>query len=252
MPTSISPRLVPSLALLVLAPAAALADSGSEANAHVAKATKAHKEGRYEEARAELEAAYALAPKPELLYALGQIHVKLGNCQTATAHFQRFVATQSDPQIAKVVDQAIATCKPAPPAAAPDAAAPQLPPAASTTEPGPAAQRESAWYQDKLGDSLVLGGVAMAVVGLVEYRSALSDLDAAGDHTSTTTLDRYHELVGDAHDKRTASIVLAGAGSLLIAGGIVRYVLHDRGTESRGIGVAPAASGGVITYGGRF
>jgi len=132
MPTSISQRLArwflgAGLGVglgLGLAPATARADPGDDARAHVAQATRAHKEGRYEDARVELEAAYVLAPKPELLYALGQIHAKLGRCRAAAAYFQRFAATQSDPQVAKVVDQAIAACKPAAPRVAADAASP--------------------------------------------------------------------------------------------------------------------------------
>ena len=112
--------------------------------------------------------------------------------------------------------------------------------------------QRSAWYKDKLGDGLVLGGVAAVVVGLVEYRSALSDLDAAENRTHTTTLARYNQLVDRAHGKRTASIVLTGAGGALIAAGVARYILHDRSTEVRGVGVAPAHGGGVVTYLGRF
>lgn len=248
MPISISQRLAWFLVLL-LAPATVRADSNDEAKLHVAKATAAHKEQRYEEARVELEAAYALAPRPELLYALGQVHAKLGRCRDAAAYFQRFAAAQSDPQVARVVDQAIAACTPS----APEAAAPGPAPAAPTAAPAPAVRPErAAWYQDKLGDGLVLGGMVLGVIGLVEYRSARSDLDAAEDRATTTTLTRYRDLVDDARGKRTASIVLAGAGGLLIAGGIVRYVLHDRGTEAPGVGVAPAPGGGVVSYAGRF
>ena len=74
---------------LVAAPAAARADNAEEARAHVARATRAHKEGRYDEARVELEAAYALAPRSDLLYALGQIHAKLGHCRDAEAYFRK-------------------------------------------------------------------------------------------------------------------------------------------------------------------
>ena len=108
------------------------------------------------------------------------------------------------------------------------------------------------WYKDKLGDGLVLGGIAVAVVGVVEYRGALSDLDAAENRSSTTTLAHYHDLLDSAHGKRTASIVLIGAGGALIAGGIVRYVLHDRTAEVRGVGVAPARGGAMVSYAGRF
>src|ERR1051325_11147589 len=115
MPNSIPQRLAWwSLGLgLVLAPVIARADPGDDAKAHVARATQAHKDGRFDDARVELEAAYALTPKPELLYALGQVHAKLGRCGDAATYFQRFAATQSDPQVGKVIEQAIAACKPA-------------------------------------------------------------------------------------------------------------------------------------------
>jgi tetratricopeptide (TPR) repeat protein len=301
-----SAALIAGLAAgLLCAPATALADKAEDAKAHVAKATRAHQEGRYDEARVELEAAYALAPRPELLYALGQVHAKLGNCREAATYFRRFAAAQSDPQVTKVVDQAIAACKPAPAAApvaepaapalashssepsassaapstgepapvsepprsapppAPDrpAAAPASRPAPSHNQPFARARtaptpvdppRPRPWYKDKLGDGLVLGGIVAGVVGLVEYHSALSDLDAAEDRASTTTLAQYHDLLDSAHRQRTASIVLFGAGGALIAGGVVRYVLHGGDAEVRSVGVAPAHAGGVITYAGRF
>lgn len=250
MPTSIAQRLAWWSLGLGLAPAIAHADPGEDAKAHVARATQAHKEGRYDDARVELQAAYALTPKPELLYALGQVHAKLGRCADATAYYRWFAATQSDPQVAKVVDQAIAACKPAtpPPAAAPPPAAPPASPAPAAAAPPGGAR----WYDDKLGDGLVLAGITAVIVGLVEYHSAASDLDAAEDHTATPTVARYFDLVGEAHDKRTTALVLTGVGGLLIAGGVVHYALHDRGAEARGVAVAPAPGGGLVTYEGRF
>src|SRR5215470_9409325 len=118
---------------LVTAPAAARADNAEEARVHVARATRAHQEGRYDEARVELEAAYALAPRSDLLYALGQVHAKLGHCRDAEAYFRRYAATQHDARVAKVIDQAIAACQPA---AAPAPAIDQPSPA-STPPPVP-------------------------------------------------------------------------------------------------------------------
>jgi tetratricopeptide (TPR) repeat protein len=268
---------------LVVAPGAARADNPEEARAHVARATKAHKEGRYDEARVELEVAYALAPRPELLYALGQVHAKLGRCRDAEDYFRRYAATQHDPRVATVVDQAIAACQPAaaptPAAERPAPATPTPSPATPTPAPSseppagepppPAVSRPAPpfaptrtapaavapppprhWYQDKLGDGLVLGGLVAGAAGLVEYRSAQSDLDAAEDRTRTTTLARYHDLVDSAHGKRTASILLFGAGGALIAGGVIRYVLHADGAEVGGVAVAPVRGGGVVTYAG--
>src|SRR4051812_36772760 len=80
---------------LAVAPATAHADAAADSKAHVARATQAHKDGRFDDARAELEAAYGLTPRPDLLYALGQVHAKLGRCSDATAYYKRFAATQS-------------------------------------------------------------------------------------------------------------------------------------------------------------
>lgn len=279
-------RLACLLVAMALAPGAALADNKDQAKEHIAKASQAHKAKRYEEARAELQAAYALDPQPDLLYAIGQVEAKLGNCSAATASFQQFAATQTDPQVAKIVEQAIASCKPASgpaatagapvqPAPAPAAQAsppststppaahkpPAASPAPATTSPGPfaptptataSAPSRSPWYHDKLGGALVIGGVVATVVGAVEYRSARSDLDAAEDRSSAANLDRYRDLVDQAHSKRKTSVVFAAAGGALIAAGVVRYVLRRGDTERPGIGAAPAQGGGVVTYEGRF
>jgi tetratricopeptide (TPR) repeat protein len=281
MTTSLSPRWrriwrsrspwLALLCILLVAPASALAGKNDEAKAHIAKATKAHKEGRYEDARAELEAAYAIDPKPELLFALGQVYAKLGNCDEAISYYKRFAVSQSDPQVAQVVDQAIASCKPVEPASSeppvaetPDKPAPEprhtAGPPPAKPQPTPFAPSRTApstapnppWYEDKLGDGLVIGGAVALVIGIVEYRRAVSDIDAAGSRDSTTTLERYHELIDSAHGKRNTSIVLIGAGSALIGAGIVRYVLHSADTEVRGVGVAPTRGGGVVSYEGRF
>ncbi|HEX8112193.1 MAG TPA: hypothetical protein VF516_30880 [Kofleriaceae bacterium] len=246
MLTSIPQRFAWWFLGLGLAPVIAHAGPAEDAKAHVARASQAHKEGRYDDARVELEAAYALTPKPELLYALGQVHAKLGRCGDATTYFQRFAAAQHDPQVAKVIEQAIASCKPAAP---PPAASTQEPPPASPAPPAVASPEREAWYHDKLGDGLVLAGATAVIVGLVEYRSAVSDLDAA---EASSTATRYLQLVGEAHDKRTTALVLTGVGSALIAGGLVHYALRDRGPEARVVAVAPAPGGGLVTYQGRF
>jgi tetratricopeptide (TPR) repeat protein len=252
---------------------AEIAKRKAEQARRIEQATKARKNGRFEDARVELEAAYALDPQPDLLYALGQVHTKLGNCGEASTYYKRFVATQKDPRVTDVVDQAIAACKsapnpvrerpqppdsPRPPSGertpSPDSL-PQPPdrpsePTADKQAPTPdVARHGSPWYKDKLGDSLVLGGVTATAVALVEYGSALSDLSTA---RGAPSLSRYHALVDLAHSKRTVSVVLVGAGSALIVTGVIRYVLHGETTDVGTIGVAPARGSGVVTYERRF
>lgn len=259
------------LALLVAVPA--VAGPKQEAKAKFKRALEANKEGRLDDALVDLEAAYKLDHRPDYLYAMGQIFVKLGKCDEATDAYQRFLAgTKKNTDGASLVKQALAACtpkaaEPPPPPAAepppppPPPAAEPLPPPAPPPPPTPVAHAEpppppppptpvehrSAWYSDKLGDALVLGGVAAAVAGVVVYRSAASDLDAA---EAAPSLARYHELYDSAHTDQTYAIVLAAGGGALVVAGVIHYMLHDRGTETRGVAVVPAGEGAIVTWGG--
>lgn len=120
---------VPLLALAV-APRPAHADPQTQANAHLARATAAHKEGRYADALLELETAFVLDPRPELLYALGQVMVKLERCPEAVTYYRRFLATNPKPDSAARAQQAIAVCnmtqaQPVPPPAEPAGPSPE-------------------------------------------------------------------------------------------------------------------------------
>jgi hypothetical protein len=104
------------LALSLVATTAAAGpkpDAKKEAKVHIDNATKAHAAGKFDVALAELRAAYKLDPQPDLLYAMGQVYSKLGRCTDATESYEKFrTAKKDDPAIAKVVDEAIAACKP--------------------------------------------------------------------------------------------------------------------------------------------
>jgi tetratricopeptide (TPR) repeat protein len=271
-----------ALAAIIAAPVTASANPKRDARAKFTRAMKAHKEGRFDDALVDLEASYKLDPRPELLYAMGQIYVKLGKCSDAESSYQRFLATNKDRDMASLVRQALHACKPAadpPPPPEPPAVAtavepprvepavappppsapiePPPPPAPMPPRPSLAAASGSAtvapvevrahWYSDKLGDALVIGGVAAAAVGVVLYRRALSDLDAA---EGSTTLDRYTSLTSSAHTDRTYSIVLGGGAVLLVGAGIVHYALHGRTKETSGVGLAPVRGGGLVTWTG--
>jgi hypothetical protein len=94
----------------------------------------------------------------------------------------------------------------------------------------------------------VIGGAAAAIGGIVVYRGAVSDLDAA---ESSDDLDGYQDLVDQAKSRRTLSIVLVGGGAALVTAGVLRYILRDSGSE-HSVAIAPTTSGGLVTWGGRF
>jgi tetratricopeptide (TPR) repeat protein len=104
------------------------------------------------------------------------------------------------------------------------------------------------WYKDVVGDALVVGGVASGALSVVMYLKAQSELD---DAESAGSLDGYEQLVNDAHDHRTYAVIFAGAGVVLVGGGLLRYALHDS-DESRGVALAPTSGGAVVTWSGGF
>jgi hypothetical protein len=279
------------LALLVVAalPASALADAKSEAREHIDRATAMHGDGRFAEALVELNTAYTLDPQPDLLYAIGQINVKLGNCKQAILFYKRYLKTKPDKRAAASTKLAIKTCKshPPPPAPTPPAPAPApavepappvvepapepapavepapvplplasdddpAPPITSVAPPPPIDQGPEVtrpWYTDVLADVLLGGGLIAGGAAAFMYTQARSDLDEAED---ATDYDTHEQLVDDARGKRNLALGLAAGSAVLIGAGVVRLIVHDR-TERRKVVVAPVAGGGgLVILEGRF
>lgn len=267
--------------LLAAAPAAAV--PRNTVKAHIDKATKAHKEGKFEVALDELKAAYALDPKPDLLFAIAQVYVKLDKCADAIAHYEKFLAATKDAQAKQVVAQAIDACKaklaaaepkpePAPepvvepkPEPAPEpkpepVSAPKPEPApapAPTPDTGTAfvAGRgtpvgRSPWYKDPLGDALVGGGAVAGVVALVMRSGAQREADkaAAGGIDETA----YRDHVDKSQSKEKVALILGVTAGVLVTGGVVRYLTRSTRQETSRVGVAPTRDGGFVTVIGRF
>lgn len=292
------------IGLLVAVPLAAQAKPKAKgktnAKVHVDRAAKAHQAGKYQVALSELETAYSIDPQPKLLYAIGQVHAKLGNCTQAVSHYEKFLATIKDKAKQEVVKQAISACKskepekpekedkdavfrhkkpaqdelptaektedkklekteekkleepkPEPPQEPRPEPAPVVPePVREAPPPEPRRDEATPWYRDWLGDTLVLGGVGVSVASYFVYQSALSDLDNA---EAARELAQYERSVDSAHEKRTYTIILAGAGATLVAAGVLRYLTRDTGHhESPGVSIVPAQGGGLITWSGGF
>jgi tetratricopeptide (TPR) repeat protein len=79
--------------------------------AHMDKAAKAHKAGKFDVALTELQAAYDLDPQPKLLFAIGQVYAKLDNCEAAIDHYEKFSAATKEKGKQAVAKQAIDACK---------------------------------------------------------------------------------------------------------------------------------------------
>jgi tetratricopeptide (TPR) repeat protein len=235
------------------------AEPKAEAKDHVARGSAAFQAGHYDDALKELTFAYALEPDPELLYAIGQVHVKLGDCESATTFFQRFAATKPDKREAAVATQAIAACKdhpapvthvepaPEPPPQQPIVAPTQAPPPppSATPPPAPAA---SHWYSDVLGDALVIAGVAAGGIGVGEYAAAVSSRNAAD---TATTYGAVQSKLDDAGHERALAIGFAAGGGALAIAGVLKLVLSTSSDE-HAVAVVPVRGGSVISWGRSF
>ncbi len=232
--------LVPLVALLVAAPLLAHADRKQDAQVHITKAMEAHDRSDFELAAIELQAAYDLDPNPDLLYAIGQVYVKLERCPDAITYYRRYLDTKPPAQAMVDTKQAIDTCeKQAPPKPPP----PSGPPVAPATQARP-------WYKDPVGGALVVSGIVSGVVGLVLYTSARSKLD---DAEAAPNLAEYTDLVDGARTYRTYSVLLIGGGMILIGAGVARYMLRESGErEPSRVGIVPTDRGGLVTWGGSF
>jgi tetratricopeptide (TPR) repeat protein len=213
-----------------------------EAQKHVTKATEAHQAGKYDVALTELQAAYALDPQPDLLYAIGQVHVKLGKCDEAVASYEKFLATNPPKDAATSAKEAIDTCKAQ---AAPPPPEPTPPPPEPTPPPAPPPQPEGAKF-DKVGSAIIGAGVVSMVVGIVFYSSAVSTLD---DAEMAATYNEHDDLVGSAQTKRNVSLVFGGLGVAAVGVGVWHYMNFK---SEHSVAVTPTSSGGMVTWMGRF
>ena len=245
-------------------------DAEDKAAQHIARATRLHEEGAFAKALAELQTAYALHPRPPLLFAMGQLHVQLGECTQAITYYERFLATGPARSQASLATQAIETCKTDPPVidrsrrphdedAAAGGASVELPPppleSASIAAPpplelAPAVQvARRPWYGNYVSDGLVAAGVVAGIAGLVVYRGASGKRDAA---EAFSDYQAYAAQIDRARSQRDVALVLGATGVALIAAGGAYFFLSERGGREQTVLVAPGADGGVVSWSGRW
>ena len=238
----------------------AAADPADDAKAHMQAAAAAYKEGRFEDTLLELNKAYALDPKPELHYSIGQVYIKLGRCDDAILAYESFLASKPSPERADLANQAIATCKaqqaaappPTPevtPVAPPEAPPVEVPPPiAPIAQPAPAnVDAPPVWYKDKLGLGLTGGGAVLTIVGLVMYSSARGKID---DAEQAGSYEESQSLYDDAKSQRTTATVVTVIGLAATGVGVWRLLQKRSEWQQRGVAFAPTTNGGMITFSG--
>jgi len=275
-------RVVISGVVLALLASTAFADAKQEKRAkrHLTKATQAYQAGRYEEARKEFTLVYSIDPQPQILFALGQVNVKLGKCDAAVPFLEKYLETKPDEAQTAAANEALAACgkakveepeiemdapktEPAGPPAAQAVDDSDLPPGitspppkprpvaaakpAATTTAAASGSGEQPWYKEPVGMALVGGGAVALIGGGVLYQLARGKLD---DAARTPGYENAIGLVDDAHRLRTYSLVSAGVGLALLGGGGY-YFYRRNGREAR-ITALSAPRGAMVGIAGRF
>lgn len=106
--------VAPIVLVALVAPSAVLAQprgSRREFDRLVHSAVDAYDAGRYDEAIAALERAYAIRPLPRVLYNLGRAHDQAGRFSTAADYYRRFLGTAPDTAAAAVAREALQTAE---------------------------------------------------------------------------------------------------------------------------------------------
>jgi tetratricopeptide (TPR) repeat protein len=216
------------------APASA---DGPAAKPHVDAGVKAYTAGDYETASREFEAAFALDPDPNVLYAWAQARRQGGRCAEAVALYQRYLGTgPTEAQIA-AARTGISLC---------DRARPVPDVARVSPSPPPREPERSQWYQDRLGGALTIGGAVVAGVGVTFlFLSKRSESAALGAFAR----DEFGELLDEATMRRRIGVVGCGVGAALVIGGIVRYATRG---ERAAPPVAIRATATSVSVVGRF
>ncbi|HEY0991687.1 MAG TPA: tetratricopeptide repeat protein [Kofleriaceae bacterium] len=189
---------------------------------HLARVRQLYDKGDFARARDELLAAYQLEPRPDLLFALGQVELNIGHYEKAIDYYERFIATDPASDQIALAQQAIGAAR-----ARRAEKAPVVPP------PRPPPHRR--W---DTGDTVIaaLGGTTLlAGVGLFVYGNRL-----AGDRTGT--LSHYNHRLSRAERTQWIGAGCVAAGALAVGAALLRWRLHLVDSEVQPI-VAPRTAG---------
>ena len=196
-----------------------------------------------EKAIAEYQAGYLIDPRRDYLFAWAQAERLSGDCATATTLYRKFIAQDPGQEDADAAKARIVDCEALlpkvddkPPPKVDDRPPPKVddkPPVddgGRLVEPRPAGDEgggHKAWYKDPVGDALVGAGVVgLAVGGLYWSKSSSTESDAK---KPGRVYGEYKDLIEKAQSQRKIAIVGLVAGGGLVAAGVVRYILFDRG-----------------------
>lgn len=222
--TSAPPAQAASGATTAADPAKPAPQLMDAAQRHYDDAIQFFKAGRFDAARVEFEASYALSKEPDLLYNLSTTAEKQGQLVDAIRYAERYLEAKPNADDAAVVRERISHLRtqqqPAVRGAA--GAAPTLPPSAASLDPGPGSDRMPASGSGtvpKPAVGLLCVGAGMLLAGLGTGAAALAtDKQVSG--MEMIYFGELQELDRRGTALNTAAITLSVVGgAAVVAGG---------------------------------
>jgi tetratricopeptide (TPR) repeat protein len=221
-----------------------------EARARFARGLEYYKMKEYEAAISEFEAAYAIDPRNEILFAQAQAERLSGDCASAVTLYRHFLDGNPPAIHAEAARASLDKCETAlkstpegektptsnepPPSATPPSApadsTPAEPAATPATTATPAHGESRPFYKDPLGDTFAITGVIAIGVGVGLYLASSDDVSAADEATSYSEHARLYDR---AESRRTYAFVGLGAGAALLAGAAVRWMWPGSESSTR-------------------
>jgi len=185
-----------------------------EARTHFDKAMTAYDAKRYDEALDELHAAYAIDPRPDLVYAEAQALRMAGRCREAIEAYRRFLALRPPADETAKAERHIARCGDS--LHVESTIELHVPPAA----PAPV-ETAPPWYSDRLGIALTAGGIAGVGLGI--------GLAVAASHARNAAMGAtdYMTFLRDADREATQTLgsrIGFAAGGVLVTLAVLRFV----------------------------
>jgi tetratricopeptide (TPR) repeat protein len=173
---------------------------------HLAKVRQLYDKGDFVHARDELLEAYRHEPRPDLLFALGQVELNIGHYQKAIDYYEQFIATDPGAEQVALAQQAIGAAR---------TRLAEKPPVIAPPRPPPHRQ----WDTEDTGIAALGGATFLVGVGLFIYGRRLSG-DASG------TLSEYNDRLSQAQLTQWIGVGCTAAGALAVGAAVLRWRLH--------------------------
>lgn len=256
-------------------PARAAGDEVTKVEQLFAEGAALFNAGRFREALAEFEKAYAIYPAANLIFNMARCHEALGNTDLAIAHLERFLGqTDVDPRDRATAERKLSYLRRARTRTVLEgggtrAAAAARSGAEVSTQAKPAAPERvsySPWQYVALGAGVALcGGGAVALVLGMKDQDEVEVLNRRAKAGEPITRPQIEDAQDKADTKKLVGYVLAGVGAASLITGGVLLVLELTSKPAQPSENAPVASaalsfglaplpggGGAATLAGRF